>query len=359
MRKISTLVTILITSFVMTLAGLVASPAAYASENDGGISATFAPGSSVLSDAQKAAIKKALASSGSDVSFIVTGTAGKLPGVSDSKIERLAKARAKAIKAYLVSLGVSKARVTTQVKMTEIGETPRSIGSYPTPAPTPTPTVTAVAAASAPAAPAPTICTPGATCAVGDRGPGGGIVFYVNAAGFACGPTLAATCNYLEAAPTSGSSAWTDVAVAWSGNTSDEIGATAQATAIGTGYANTLAMVLQDATASKAGTIARAYSGPNGLSDWFLPSKDELNQMCKWANAVAWTSDATPCTAGTLNAGTGHGLNAAGFSSSEYWSSSEYYRWSSFANFQNFATGSSTFDMKAAGVERVRPVRAF
>jgi hypothetical protein len=341
----------------MTLAGLVASPAASASETDSGISATFASGSSVLSDAQKAAIKKALASSGSDVSFIVTGSAGKLPGVSDSKVERLAKARAKAIKAYLVSLGVSKTSITTQIKVAEIGETPRSIGSYPTPEPTLTPTVTAVAAATTTTPTAPTICT--TACAVGDTGPGGGIIFYVNAAGFTCGPTLNLTCNYLEAAPTSGSSAWTDVAVAWSGNTSDEIGATAQATAIGTGYANTLAMVLQDATASKAGTIARAYSGPNGLSDWFLPSKDELNQMCKWANAVAWTSDATPCTAGTINAGTGHGLNAAGFSSAEYWSSSEYYRWSSFANFQNFATGFSTFDMKAAAVERVRPVRAF
>jgi len=91
MRRISTLATIFITSFVMTLAGLVASPVATASENNGGISATFAPGSSVLSDDQKAAIKKALASSGSDASFIVTGTAGKLPGVSDSRVERLAK----------------------------------------------------------------------------------------------------------------------------------------------------------------------------------------------------------------------------------------------------------------------------
>jgi hypothetical protein len=358
MRRISSLVTIFITSFVMTLAGLVASPIATASENNGGISATFAPGSSVLSDAQKAAIKKALASSGSDASFIVTGTAGKLPGVSDSKVQRLAKARAKAIKAYLVSLGVSKTSITTQVKVAEIGETPRSVGSYPAPAPTPT--ATAVAAASAPAAPAPTpTCATGGTCVVGDTGPGGGIVFYVNAAGFACGTTLAATCNYLEAAPTSGPSAWTDAAYAWSGNTSLNIGATAQRTAIGTGYANTSAIVLQDATESKAGTIARAYSGPNGLSDWFLPSKDELNQMCKWANAVAWTSDATPCTAGTLNAGTGHGLNAAGFLSDLYQSSSETASGPPNQAFsQAFSNG-----LQITGPKRnsnpVRPVRAF
>ena len=348
MRKISILATILITSFVMALAGLVASPIASASENDGSISATFPLGSSVLTKAQKAAIKKALASSGTDVSFIVTGTAGKLPGVSDSRVKALAKARAKAIKDYLVSLGVSKTSVTTQAKMTEIGEAPKSIGSYPTPAPTPT------AAAAAPAA-APAVTYE----AVGATGPGGGIIFYVNTAGFVCGPTLAARCNYLEAAPTSGSSAWTDAPYAWSGNTSASIGATSQGTAIGTGYANTLAIVGQTSggnTASKAGTIARAYRGPNGLSDWYLPSKDELNQMCKWANAVAWTSDATRCTNGTLNAGTGYGLNAAGFSNTFYWSSSEAN--ASNASLQDFYAGVQINDGKGT-TNYPRPVRAF
>ena len=60
MRRLSILLTILITSFVMALAGLVASPIATASENDGSISATFPLGSSVLTKDQKAAIKKHL-----------------------------------------------------------------------------------------------------------------------------------------------------------------------------------------------------------------------------------------------------------------------------------------------------------
>ena len=124
-------------------------------------------------------------------------------------------------------------------------------------------------------------CAQGGVCAVGDTGPGGGIVFYVQASGgtFACGSTLASTCKYLEAAPTTGTNSWTDAQYLWSGNTSDEIGATAQGTAVGTGYKNTLAMVAQSSTANRAGTIARAYRGPNNLSDWYLPSKDELNQM--------------------------------------------------------------------------------
>ena len=123
-------------------------------------------------------------------------------------------------------------------------------------------------------------CADGGVCAVGDTGPGGGKVFYVHASGsFACGATLASTCKYLEAAPTSGTAAWTDAMYAWSGNTSEAIGAAAQGTAIGTGYKNTQSMVTQSSTAGMAGTLTRAYRGPNSLTDWYLPSKDELNQM--------------------------------------------------------------------------------
>ncbi|MEY3756640.1 MAG: hypothetical protein RL356_912, partial [Actinomycetota bacterium] len=168
---------------------------------------------------------------------------------------------------------------------------------------------------------------------VGDIGPGGGRVFYASTTGFNCGPSYTTTgspysgkCYYLEAAPTTGASAWTDAGYAWSGDTTTAVNnasapETATATAIGWGYRNTLAMVLQDATANKAGTISRAYRGPNNLSDWYLPSKDELNQMCKWARGVAWTSDATVCTGGTINTGPG----AAGFVIYAYYiSSSEY-----------------------------------
>jgi len=361
MRRISTLATILITSFVLALAGLVASPIASASQNEGGISATFAFGSSVLSDDQKAAIKKALASSGSDASFIVTGTAGKLPGVSDSKVERLAKARAKAIKAYLVSLGVSKTSITTQVKIAEIGETPRSVGSYPTPAPTPT--VTAVAAGSAPAAPAPT-----PTYAVGDRGPGGGIVFYVSAANFtSTGSTCGTACKYLEVAPATWQSAGASVAddapsFAWSGNTSASIGATAQGIAIGTGYANTLAIVGQTSggnAASKAGTIARAYRGPNSLTDWFLPSKEELNELCKYARGQTTGVLTVACVRGsgifksTVNAGSDLG----GFTYDDYWSSSEADATQAFA--QSFDDGTKFPADKFYSYGSVRPIRAF
>jgi hypothetical protein len=124
-------------------------------------------------------------------------------------------------------------------------------------------------------------CATGASCALGETGPGGGVVFYVQALGgtFPCGPTLAATCKYLEAAPTTGINAWTDSTYQWSGNTTGLIGSNAQGEAVGTGYKNTEAIVTQSSTADRAGTIARAYRGPNNLSDWYLPSKDELSVM--------------------------------------------------------------------------------
>jgi hypothetical protein len=202
---------------------------------------------------------------------------------------------------------------------------------------------------------------------VGDIGPGGGRVFYVSTTGFNCGPSYTATgspynskCYYLEAASTTGASPWADIAVAWSGNTNTLVSnasapETATATAIGWGYRNTLAMVLQNSTAGMAGTISRAYRGPNNLSDWYLPSKDELNQMCKWARGVAWTSDATVCnSSGTINTGPG----AAGFGN-YYWSSSEDN--ASWAWFQYFSVPIPQYTyMKYYSSEiRVRPVRAF
>jgi len=205
---------------------------------------------------------------------------------------------------------------------------------------------------------------------VGDIGPGGGRVFYASTTGFNCGPSYTATgspynskCYYLEAAPTTGANAWTDAAYVWSGNTTTVINnasapETATATAIGWGYRNTLAMVLQDATANKAGTIARAYRGPNNLSDWYLPSFDELNQMCKWAKGVAWTSDATVCAGGTINTGAG----AAGFGNYDYWSSSDRGTgYGDYARYQWFPTGLQGWTAKSMSGQNlyVRPIRAF
>ena len=107
--------------------------------------------------------------------------------------------------------------------------------------------------------------------------------------------------------------------------------------------------VTSDITAAE---LAAGYSH-NTVDDWFLPSRDELNALCKWAfndtaNAI--------CN----NGGSG-GLSlrvVGGFSTDTYWSSSEYDDASAWH--QLFSPGNQSND----GVIKiftfyVRPVRAF
>jgi len=116
---------------------------------------------------------------------------------------------------------------------------------------------------------------------LGDVGPGGGRIFYVSPTAFAeSGAACANSCHYLEAAPTTGTRAWVNSNYGWSGNVNTLIGTTR--TAIGAGFSNTLAIVGQSgggSTENKAATVSRAYRGPNNLTDWFLPSKDELKAL--------------------------------------------------------------------------------
>jgi hypothetical protein len=120
-------------------------------------------------------------------------------------------------------------------------------------------------------------CSEGGVCIAGDTGPGGGIVFYVHDSGtFACGSSMELTCSYLEAAPTSGIDAWTDVLLTFSGTTDQWLSSNS---ALGHGYKNTTDFVAQNETANRAITNARAFRGPNNLSDWFLPSERELEYL--------------------------------------------------------------------------------
>ncbi|MGA0003465.1 MAG: hypothetical protein ACO3GT_05130 [Candidatus Nanopelagicales bacterium] len=381
MRKIFTLVTIAITSFVMALAGLAASSVATASESQTvSISAKFSLGSSTLTKRQKAKIKKAVTASGKDATFQVAATAGRLPGVGDSRVKLLAKKRGNAVKGYLVKLGVEKSSVTTKVKITRFGVVPKTklVGIFaspelstitPTPTQTPTPTPTSTPTST----PTPTVvqaCAAGGSCLVGDIGPGGGIVYFVDisAGGFACGPTLAATCNYLEVSPNgwdNGGGAALDPIKPWapgdytSGNAALDVGGIIDDTstprnnedAIGLGLKNSIAIVTQGNDANTAAGAARAYTG-GSKSDWYLPTTAELNLLCQWGRRVA-QAVATPCTGGSLNTGTGV---SGGFVEELYWSSSEAnYRQ---AHRQFFGNGfqSSLWKFNA---HRVRPVRAF
>ena len=121
-------------------------------------------------------------------------------------------------------------------------------------------------------------CAQGGTCELGNTGPGGGKVFYVQT------PTAAAPWRYMEAAPNTWSGGSADPTIAWCSNTANfvpnlltGVTATVQTSqAIGAGYTNTQKM-LRGCTFGAANAAA-AYNG-GGKSDWHLPSKDELNQL--------------------------------------------------------------------------------
>jgi hypothetical protein len=201
---------------------------------------------------------------------------------------------------------------------------------------------------------------------LGETGPGGGKIFYVASTPFACGPTRSATCTYLEAAP-SGWSGGADLPRTWANTTYQNTlvnnatsPETATATAIGWGYRNTRAIILQGNTATATSAAALADSHTVTVSgvvydDWHLPSRDELNQMCKWQRGItgeALTTLTTVCTGGILNSGTG----ASGFVASNYWSSSEDrapVAWG-----RDFNSGQLGSNSKG-GSGYVRPVRAF
>ena len=100
---------------------------------------------------------------------------------------------------------------------------------------------------------------------LGDTGPAGGLIFYVN-------PNYAADgWRYLEAAPfdQSAGAPWGCFRTAIPG---------ASGTAVGTGKQNTMDIEAACTTPGAAADLCAHYS-LNGFSDWFLPSIDELTQM--------------------------------------------------------------------------------
>jgi hypothetical protein len=107
----------------------------------------------------------------------------------------------------------------------------------------------------------------------------------------------------------------------------------ATGTAIGTGLSNTNTIITsQGATStSYAAGLARAYTG-GGYTDWYLPSKDELNKLYLNKTAIG------------------------GFADLNYWSSTETS--SSNASYQYFPNGGQANNNKATQYY-VRAIRSF
>jgi len=100
---------------------------------------------------------------------------------------------------------------------------------------------------------------------IGDRGPAGGIVFYDSG-------NSSSGWRYLEASPEDqGKAVWGCYEVYLKG---------AKYTGLGQGKINTEAMINECREQNTAAKICADYRG-GGKSDWYLPSKNELNEMFK------------------------------------------------------------------------------
>ena len=128
---------------------------------------------------------------------------------------------------------------------------------------------------------------------IGSTGPGGGKIFYIAPAAFSCGADGTSWCTFLEAAK----SAWNTPAdpsrtfaqsspVNYQKTRIDNPTSpqTATATAIGSGYFNTRAIILQGNTdtSTSAAALSDSYTITIGgvvVDDWYLPSHLELQQL--------------------------------------------------------------------------------
>ena len=157
-------------------------------------------------------------------------------------------------------------------------------------------------------------------CKVGDAGPAGGTIFYVNLSGFKCGPTRNSNCKYLEAAP-SGWNTGSDPLRTWAQGTPISYRTTAvanvaspetaTATGIGWGYWNTRAIILQGNTdsATVGAAIADAYTktvGGTTFDDWYLASRDELYQLALSSRFVGMAAN-THLSSSEQSASAGYG----------------------------------------------------
>jgi len=209
---------------------------------------------------------------------------------------------------------------------------------------------------------------------VGQRGPGGGIVFYVSATPFtSAGSTCNTTCKYLEVAPATwqseGASVADDLPYAFSTNETvftgqDTVTAGTESNfagekfnwKIGQGFYNTSVMKVAGAT-STAQSAVLAYAGSSIAGQWFIPSMNELNELCKYARGQTTGVLTVACTSsGTLKSTVNAGTDLGGFKGSYYRSSSEHNAKNAWA--ERFDNGEQ-FNFDKSGIGYIRPIRAF
>ena len=171
---------------------------------------------------------------------------------------------------------------TTSVLKTTPTTTTTTTTTTPTTTTTTTPTTTTTTTPTTTTTTSPTAasCRIGGVCSVGDTGPGGGIVFYVASGSFSSlydWSSCRSSCRYLEAAPAGWYDGGDDPLLA--------IGVAGGAWTIGSGGSNRDLINFYNNDPNGAMAIVSNYQG-GGKNDWFIPSKDELNEMYKSKSVI-------------------------------------------------------------------------
>jgi hypothetical protein len=201
-------------------------------------------------------------------------------------------------------------------------------------------------------------CIVGSSCPIGSTGPGGGVVFYDAGSQQSWG-------RYLEFAPTGWSGKPDDPFDVWCNSADFEFGTGDTAdrlrkrnedpelqamlgTEIGKGTANT--NLMRAGCTYGAAYLAQAYKG-GGKNDWFIPSSDELNELCKYVRGQKLGDSKVSCAYNVSDE------VRPGFLANQYWSSSEAgaygQAWGRFFNI-----GEADYIYRDT-IAWVRPVRAF
>ena len=191
---------------------------------------------------------------------------------------------------------------------------------------------------------------------------GVGTVFYASTTPFACGANMESSCNYLEVAPQTwngdlakcpgGCVGSPDLTSDWGSagagsgrgyqychnleeTPSVDFILHARGTVVGSGFANTSTLVTYCDVFDDAGRQVRRYTG-GGMTDWSLPSLDELNALYYYTNRKA----------------------IGGFAAARYWSSSLQPPSPAEGRYVDFNSGKQ--GRKSPNVSYgIRPVRAF